>query len=63
MVSWGIFTLIGLGILASLIWYFGPLIRIGNAAPLVSVLSRVVTIVVIFAIWGLYHGLGLGLER
>jgi len=55
MVSWGIFTLIGLGILASLIWYFGPLIRFGDTAPLSSVLSRVVTIVVIFAIYGLYR--------
>ena len=55
MVSWGIFALLGLGILAMMIWYYGPLIRFGDTAPLGSVLSRVITIVVIFAIWGLFR--------
>src|SRR5210317_978735 len=53
MVSWGLFTLMGLGVLAVMIWYYGPLIRFGEAAPLSSVMSRVITIVVVFAFWGL----------
>lgn len=53
LVSWGIFALIGLGILAYMIWSWGPVIRFGNVAPLASVQSRVITIVAIYAIWGL----------
>jgi type VI secretion system protein ImpL len=53
MVSWGIFALMGLGILAVMIWYYGPIILIGNFQPLGSATVRIVTIVVIFAIWGL----------
>jgi type VI secretion system protein ImpL len=63
LVSWGIFTLMGLGILAVMIWYYGPLIRFGDAAPLSSVLSRVITIVVIFGIWGIYRLIRLLLEK
>ena len=55
MVSWGLFALMGLGVLAYMIWYWGPLIRFGTVAPFSSVASRVVTIVVIFAIWGLFR--------
>ena len=55
LVAWGFFALMGLGILAIMIWYYGPLLRFGSFAPLNSVLSRVVTIVVIFLIWGLYR--------
>lgn len=51
LISWGIASLLGLGILAALIWYFGPMIRIGDLAPLVPVLNRVITIVVIFLLW------------
>jgi type VI secretion system protein ImpL len=55
LVAWGFFALMGLGILAIMIWYYGPLIRFGTFAPLNSVLSRAVTIVIIFLIWGLYR--------
>ncbi len=55
MLHMGMFALLGLGVLAVMIWYYGPLIRLGDFAPLVSVTSRVVTILVIFAIWGLFR--------
>jgi len=53
LVSWGIYSLLGLGVLAYLIWYWGPAIRFGDVAPLGSVLARVILIAVIFALWGL----------
>ena len=53
LVSMGLFALLGLGVLAYMIWYFGPVIRFGDFAPLSSVMARVITIVLIFAIWGL----------
>jgi len=55
LMFYGMAALLGLGVLAVLIWYYGPLIRIGTAAPLQSVVSRIVTIVVIFAIYGLFR--------
>jgi len=55
LVSYGVFALLGLGVLAVMIWYYGPMIRFGNFAPLSSMIARIVTIVVIFAIWGLFR--------
>ncbi len=55
LMFYGMVALLGLGVLAVLIWYYGPLIRIGTAAPLQSVVSRIVTIVIIFAIYGLFR--------
>ncbi len=53
LTSMGIFALMGLGFLAYMIWYWGPIIRFGNVAPLSSVMSRVITIIAIFSLWGL----------
>jgi type VI secretion system protein ImpL len=51
--SLGIYSLLGLSAFAVIIWYFGPIIRFAAVAPLYSVSSRVILIVIIFAIWGL----------
>ena len=55
LASMGIYSLLGLGAFAVLIWYFGPIIRFGDVAPLYSVTSRVVLIAIIFAFWGLWR--------
>jgi len=55
LLAWGVFALLGLGVLAVMIWYYGPLIRLGDFAPLASTTARVITIVTIFAIWGLFR--------
>ena len=38
LVSMGIVSLMGLGILATLIWYYGPMLSFGDFAPLISLL-------------------------
>ncbi len=53
LISMGLFPFVGLAILAYMIWYLGPVIRFGDVAPLSSVMARVITIIVIFALWGL----------
>ena len=53
LASMGIFALMGLGVLAYMIWYWGPVIRFGDFAPLASVMARVITIILIFSVWGL----------
>ena len=53
LLSKGMVVLLGLGVLAMMIWYYGPVIRFGSAAPLASAMVRIIVIVVIFAIWGL----------
>jgi type VI secretion system protein ImpL len=45
-------TLVGAVLLAALVWWFGPLLAIGDARPLSSELSRLVTILVISILWG-----------
>ena len=55
LMSYGLVALLGLGVLAAMIWYYGPLIRFGDVAPLYSQLSRAITILVIFAVYGLYR--------
>lgn len=53
LVSWGLVSLLGLGILATLIWYYGPLLSFGDWAPLAPALNRVIVIVSLFLLWGL----------
>ena len=53
MMSMGLHMLMGLGVLAYIIWSWGPAIRIGHAAPLRSMAARAILIIIIFAIWGL----------
>ncbi|HEX9858020.1 MAG TPA: type VI secretion protein IcmF/TssM N-terminal domain-containing protein, partial [Paracoccaceae bacterium] len=51
LISRRLWTLIGLGLLCALIWLFGPLISVGDAAPLASELVRVIVIGVILILW------------
>ncbi len=53
LISRGLFALMGLGVLAYMIWRWGPLIRFGSVVPLRSVLARAILIILIFAVWGL----------
>jgi type VI secretion system protein ImpL len=53
LLSKGMFALMGLGVLAYLIWTWGPLIRFGDVVPLRSPITRAIVIIVIFSIWGL----------
>ena len=53
MMSMGLHMLMGLGVLAYMIWSWGPAIRIGNAAPLRSMAARAILIIIIFCVWGL----------
>ncbi|MEQ6250633.1 type VI secretion system membrane subunit TssM [Sulfitobacter sp. HNIBRBA3233] len=46
-----LWTLIGIVILCTLIWFYGPLISVGEAAPLASDLSRIIVIGVIIILW------------
>ena len=43
---------IGLLILALLIWFAGPYFAFADWRPLESVLARVLTIIFVFAVWG-----------
>ncbi len=46
-------SLIGVILIAGLIWFVGPLIAIAEREPLTSVFARLAAILAIFAIWGL----------
>jgi len=46
-----LWTLIGITILCVLIWFYGPLISVGDAAPLAGDLTRIVVIGVIIILW------------
>ncbi|RYZ95632.1 MAG: type VI secretion system membrane subunit TssM, partial [Moraxellaceae bacterium] len=50
-----VISFIGLMLVSLLIWFAGPYVKFGdgNAAPLGSVVARLVTIMVILTIWGL----------
>lgn len=53
MMSMGLHILMGLGALAYMIWAWGPMIKIGDVAPLRSVAARATLIILIFSVWGL----------
>lgn len=53
LISMGLLSMLGLGILAYMIWSLGPYVHIGDWSPLEPALNRVVLILVIFAGWGL----------
>ncbi len=44
-------SLVGLVLLSVLIWLYGPLVSIGDAAPLASDLARIVTIGALWILW------------
>lgn len=46
-----LWTLIGIVILCTLIWFYGPLISVGDASPLGGELTRIVVIGVIIILW------------
>ena len=46
-----LWTFIGIAVLCVLIWLFGPLISVGDAAPLASDMVRIVVIGVIIILW------------
>lgn len=50
-----VISVIGLLALAIIIWFVGPYIKFGdgNAAPLASVVSRLIAIIIIVILWGL----------
>src|SRR3954465_2560326 len=50
-----VISFIGFLLISLLVWFAGPYIKFGegNAAPLGSVIARLVTIMVILIIWGL----------
>lgn len=45
-------TLVGVILFCLLIWYIGPLVAIAGATPLGSEIVRLITIIVLFAVWG-----------
>lgn len=51
LISRLLWTLIGLCLLCCAIWFYGPLISVGDAVPLGSELVRIITIGLIFVIW------------
>lgn len=53
VISMGLHVLMGLGVLAYMIWAWGPMIRFGDVAPLRSMAARAILIIFIFAVWGL----------
>ncbi len=48
-------SLIGVILVSCLIWFVGPLIAVAERAPLTSVVARLVAILVVFALWGLFN--------
>lgn len=44
-------SLIGVTALALVVWFYGPLLSIGEKTPLLSVKHRVITIVILFLLW------------
>lgn len=46
-----LWTLIGIVILCTLIWFYGPLISVGDTSPLAADLTRIVVIGVIIIVW------------
>ncbi len=55
LMSLGLFSVLGLGIIGSVIWIQGPQIRFGDWAPLQSEMSRLVLIFVLFVGWGIFQ--------
>jgi type VI secretion system protein ImpL len=47
-------ALIGVVLLALLIWFGGPWLGIGNSQPLAGAVARLVLFVVIVAIWAIW---------
>ena len=51
LISRTFWTLVGLALLCALIWFYGPLVSVGEAEPLAGELTRVVVIGVILIAW------------
>jgi type VI secretion system protein ImpL len=58
-----VISILGLILIALLIWFFGPLIAFAGFAPLEGAISRLVLILVIVVIWALYQVLRTRQER
>ena len=52
-------SLVGLGGLSVVIWYVGPFVRIGRFQPLDAAAERLLAILALFTLWGLWQGLKL----
>ena len=51
LIARALWVLIGLAVLCALIWFYGPLIAVGEVQPLASDLVRIIVIGVIIIIW------------
>jgi type VI secretion system protein ImpL len=51
LISRRFWTFVGLVLLCGLIWLFGPLVSVGDTAPLASEMARLITIGVIVVLW------------
>ena len=44
-------TLLGVAVLAVLVWFFGPLLGLGQLHPLETEIARYITIAILFVLW------------
>ncbi|HYZ22499.1 MAG TPA: hypothetical protein VE690_10110, partial [Rhodopila sp.] len=56
-------TLVGAVILSLLVWFFGALIAVGEERPLVSDVSRLLVVLGIAVLWGLWNVLAMARAR
>ncbi|NOT11217.1 MAG: type VI secretion system membrane subunit TssM [Methylococcaceae bacterium] len=50
-----VIQLIGIIALSLLVWFFGPLVAIAGKIPFETAIARLITILVIVLLWGIYH--------
>jgi len=53
LISMGLLSMLGIGVLGFMIWYYGPLIRFGDFDPLGPPLNRILVILALFLGYGL----------
>jgi type VI secretion system protein ImpL len=64
LISAGAFSMmLGLGVVAALIWYEGAVFRIGDFAPFVSETNRVIAIAILFIVFFAYKGIKIFLKK
>lgn len=51
LVSRFLWTLIGVGLICALIWFFGPLVQVGSMVPLGSEIARIIAIGLVLIFW------------
>ena len=54
--QYGVFGMMGIAIVAVLIWYEGPVLQFGDYAPLRSEINRIIAIVIVCLIYAMYKG-------